>query len=166
MLCDAMRHAAVGLAASACSRLDYVELFQRYVSRRSTARTRRHKTQNTHRYDLVCRICQFALMPSYMQWEEEVTLISVCDQRSTERLKACRTERCACLFGFVSAGCVANERTSERTNEQTNKQTNGASIAQFGSPQFSRSDCLKVLYPTVPRSTFRICIEPCAVISK
>jgi hypothetical protein len=24
------------------------------------------------RYDVVCRICQFALMPSYMQWEEEV----------------------------------------------------------------------------------------------
>ena len=118
MLCDAMRNAAVGLAASACSRLDYVELFQRYVSRRSTARTRRHKTQNTHRYDLVCRICQFALMPSYMQWEEEVTLISVCDQRSTERLKACRTERCACLFGFVSAGCVANKRTNEQTNKR------------------------------------------------
>jgi hypothetical protein len=53
-------------------------------------------------------------MPSYMQWEEEVTLISVCDQRSTERLKACRTERCACLFGLVSAGCVANKRTNEQ----------------------------------------------------
>ena len=118
MLCDAMRHAAVGLAASACSRLDYVELFQRYVSRRSTARTRRHKTQNTHRYDLVCRICQFALMPSYMQWEEEVTLISVCDQRSTKRLKACRTERCARLCGFVSARGVANKRTNEQTNRR------------------------------------------------